>query len=473
MDESLIEVYYETITTVFDHAEMLVTTLVFCLLCREFLREKKHVWVTGIVYFFMLLIQYHIPIYMGAMIAHAVAGISALLCMVFLEKSLEDAGQQILIKVYLTCIFFTIEDLSSVIGTEIFGLTSYNMDELILIFIETPTEDTWKLYYTTYCISLFLELFVKILLMLMAVLFHNKIFIDKRGRYERKEIAILLCPSAAGLTANILRKACVDILLENGWHFYGPNNGTMEVVLSIHCIIILVILLMVVHLFQNLRKKREEEKNRSLLQNQIQNMQSHIAETERIYTGIRGIRHDFNNHIHVISNLLEQKQYAEAEEYLETLRGTVDTFEFLIKTGNPVTDIIVNEKYRDAEQKGIVFHSDFFFAQDANLNVFDISVILNNALENAFEAAVASEEAYVSLHTERKKNAYLITVKNSYEGKLHLGTDGLPESAKNDREIHGFGLKNIKSVVEKYYGTFAIEQEEKEVTLKIMLLIIL
>lgn len=470
MDESRIELYYEIVICVFDHMELLITTFAFCLLCRGFLREKKHVWITGLVYSIALLIQYHIPVYMGAMAAHAVAGGSALLCMVLLERSLKDAGGQMPVKVYLTCIFFTVEDLSTLIATEIYGLVCYSLDELLFTLIEIPTDDTWKMYFITYCISSLFEFFIKTVFMLLAVLFLNKAFTDKRGRYEWKEIVILLIPSAAGFTVHILRKAYLDILTESGWQFYGPNE-TIEILLSMHCMIILVILLMVVFLSQNLRKKREEEKNRSVLQNQIQNTQSHIAEVERIYTGIRGIRHDLNNHVHVISNLLEQKQYAEAENYLETLRGAVDAFELLLKTGNPVTDIIVNEKYREAEQKGIAFHSDFYFAQDTDLNVFDISVILNNALENAFEAAAPSKEAYVSLHTDRKKNAYLITVKNSYEGELHFGADGLPESVKGDREVHGFGMKNIRSVVEKYFGTFAIEQNDGEVILTIMLMI--
>lgn len=470
MDINSIDIYYEISNMCFDHVELIATTLAFCLLCRGFLREKKHIWVTGSVYSVTLLIQYHIPVYMGGMTAHAVAGISALLCMVLLERSLKDSEGQIPVKVYLTCIFFTIEDLSTVIAIELYALVCYSLDELIFALIETPTGDTWKMYFITYCISSLLETFIKSFLMLLCALFLNKAFIDKRGRYEWKEIAILLLPSAAGFTVHILRKVYEDILTESGWQFYGPNERK-EIFLSIHCIIILVILLTVVFLFQNLRKNREEEKNRSLLQSQIQNTQSHIAEIERIYMGIRGIRHDLNNHVHVISNLIEQKQYTEAENYLETLRGAVDTFELILKTGNPVTDIIVNEKYREAAQKGIAFHSDFYFAQDAKLNVFDISVILNNALENAFEAAVSSKEAYVSLHTDRKKNAYLITVKNSYEGELHLGADGLPESVKSDREIHGFGLQNIRSVVEKYFGTFAIEQKEGEVILTIMLMV--
>ena len=96
---------------------------------------------------------------------------------------------------------------------------------------------------------------------------------------------------------------------------------------------------------------------------------------------------------------------------------------------------------------------------------------MNNALENAFEASCRSKDAYVSLYSERKKNVYLITVKNSYDGQLLMGTDDLPESMKDDRELHGFGLKNIRAVAEKYFGTFAIEQKEKEVVLTIMLIV--
>ena len=210
------------------------------------------------------------------------------------------------------------------------------------------------------------------------------------------------------------------------------------------------------------------------MQNQIQDMQSHIAEVERIYTGIRGIRHDLNNHVHVIGQLLEKEQYTQAAQYLETMQKATEQFDFTIKTGNPVTDVIINEKDREARQKGITFRSAFSFLQDADIDVFDISIILKNLLENAFEAAFQSklQDKTVSIHSARKKNAYLITVCNSCDKILSLGENGLPASDKDNGQIHGLGLKNVRMVTEKYFGTLAIEQEGEIVTVSVMLMIL-
>ena len=54
----------------------------------------------------------------------------------------------------------------------------------------------------------------------------------------------------------------------------------------------------------------------------------------------------------------------------------------------------------------------------------------------------------------KNNNAYLIQVKNTFSGELSLNPDtGLPETSKDDIESHGYGLKKIKRITEKYYGT--------------------
>ena len=469
MESSTVELYYQIVTGVSDHLEIMAAAFCLCLLCRGFFQEKKQIWITSFIYCVMMLLQYHLPVYMGGMNARIVAGAISFLYMVWSDYA-KEGRRNIPVKAYLTFIFFTVEDLSSLISVEIYMLTSYHMDMVLFSAIQPESPEIWKAYLGVYCLNCFIKGIVKLLIMILFVVLLNKAFADKRGRYEWKEIGIILLPSLSGFIAHLVRRAFDDLLTESQMDLYGPY-ARLEMLISFHYIITLVIILALVFLSQNLRKKREEEKNRSLLQKQMQNIQSHISEIEHIYTGIRGIRHDLNNHIHVIGTLLEQKRYQDAENYLETMQGIVDTFEFAVKTGNPVTDIIINEKQREAEQKGIDFRSDFHYVQEGGLNVFDISVILNNALENAFEASCRSKDAYVSLYSERKKNVYLITVKNSYDGQLLMGTDDLPESMKDDRELHGFGLKNIRAVAEKYFGTFAIEQKEKEVVLTIMLIV--
>lgn len=72
----------------------------------------------------------------------------------------------------------------------------------------------------------------------------------------------------------------------------------------------------------------------------------------------------------------------------------------------------------------------------------------------------------------RNKNAYLITVENSYEGSFILDEDsGLPKTKKENKKVHGFGIQNMKSVAVKYYGDVLIECRNHAVILTVMLLI--
>lgn len=191
---------------------------------------------------------------------------------------------------------------------------------------------------------------------------------------------------------------------------------------------------------------------------------------ERLYNGIRGVKHDIKNHIEIINSLIVQGKADEVRGYSESLSAAVETFDFDIKSGNPVTDVILHEKRAAALEKGIQFTADFHYPADMGVNAFDVSVVLSNALSNAIEAAKAG--GFVKVSSFRNKNVYLITVENSFDGKLDIDEEsGLPKTKKGNKKEHGFGLQNIKSVAAKYYGDVLIEQKESKVALTVMLLL--
>jgi len=138
-----------------------------------------------------------------------------------------------------------------------------------------------------------------------------------------------------------------------------------------------------------------------------------------------------------------------------------------IKTGSPVLDVIFMEKLREAKERQIRFTSDFHYPKDTKLNAFDLSVILNNALNNCMEN-VSGENPYISITSFRKNSIFMITIKNSYEGTLKYKESDLPETKKYGKE-HGIGLHNIRRVARMYLGDISLEQENQEVVLSIML----
>lgn len=82
------------------------------------------------------------------------------------------------------------------------------------------------------------------------------------------------------------------------------------------------------------------------------------------------------------------------------MEETVSRLDFGYQTGNPITDIIIHQKKQEADRAGVKFSVDFSYPKELQIDVYDIGVILNNALENAIEAAAwLNRNKYVSLHS--------------------------------------------------------------------------
>ena len=122
---------------------------------------------------------------------------------------------------------------------------------------------------------------------------------------------------------------------------------------------------------------------------------------------------------------------------------------------------------REAQEKRIRFTSDFYYPENTKLDAFDMSVIMNNALNNCMEN-VSGDDPYISISSFRKNSIFMITIKNSYQGELNYSDSDLPETTKKGKG-HGIGLNNIRRVAKMYMGDISLEQVDKEVILSIML----
>ena len=79
---------------------------------------------------------------------------------------------------------------------------------------------------------------------------------------------------------------------------------------------------------------------------------------EKLYGDIRALKHDMGNHITVLENLMMKNEREECEKYLSELKLAWSESVAEIKTGNPVTDVILMQKQKEAEEKGIDFRCD-------------------------------------------------------------------------------------------------------------------
>lgn len=105
------------------------------------------------------------------------------------------------------------------------------------------------------------------------------------------------------------------------------------------------------------------------------------------------------NHILTLEGLYAGGQREEAEAYGAELKNLLSEMTGEIKSGNPVTDVILQEQKKEAEKRNIRFRTDFYYPKGSRINAFDISVILNNALQMQWKIQMVTNHIYLSIRT--------------------------------------------------------------------------
>lgn len=198
-------------------------------------------------------------------------------------------------------------------------------------------------------------------------------------------------------------------------------------------------------------------------------LETHYREVDNMYRQIRGWRHDYRNHIQTMKAYAAAEDWEAVRHYLDLLDDDLTTVDMVIKTGNPMTDAILNSKISLAKSKGIEVEADAQIPVRLRFSEIDLCCIIGNLFDNAIEASVKLPEgrrmirvymdiidaqlylSFTNLTAEKK------LVK---EGKLFRSTKG---------EGHGFGLVRIDTIVERLGGYISRNSEDGAFTTEILL----
>ena len=293
-------------------------------------------------------------------------------------------------------------------------------------------------------------------------------FKEKEYEIRKTELLFLLTPSAAGLFICLLLRIIMVTLEDQVPKMLYDRYPILTIVLPVILLLSLLSILYGVKLFQDMVYRNKAKSERVILKNQVKNMQEHMEEMERIYSEIRGMKHDMKNTLAVIGQLSKEKEFFleekdELQEYLADLNQTFDRLDMRFRTGNTVADTLLNMKYHEAVRlvRDLEMDTDrLVFPQDLKIHSYDIGIILGNAVDNAVRACrklkekEPEAEAFIRFVSMQKGNLLVLKVENSFDGKLvRKPLEEFPVTDKPDKENHGMGLVNIKNTVEKYHGT--------------------
>lgn len=175
----------------------------------------------------------------------------------------------------------------------------------------------------------------------------------------------------------------------------------------------------------------------------------------------RQMIHDMKNHLLVLRNMERANQWDKLHDYLEEISKDILDDSTKIWTGNNIVDLILNSKKKQADSEGIAFSIGSNMIGDVPFKDGETISLLGNLLDNAIEACerIKSTEKWVTIRINRRYCLLYIEIENSIEEHPKEKNHRLI-SCKSEKEVHGYGLKNVRQIVDRYDGTYSYQIKE-------------
>ena len=167
--------------------------------------------------------------------------------------------------------------------------------------------------------------------------------------------------------------------------------------------------------------------------------------------------------------LLGDRNHITKEE-IDELNRAISIYDASVKTGNEALDVLLAEKTLFCENQGIQFNCIADGACLRFMRSSDIYSLFGNAIDNAVEAVIKIKEdnlRCIGISIKESKGMVSAHFENYYTGDLDFD-EGLPVTTKADKRYHGFGMKSIKMLAEKYGGWVSISAKEGVFNLNIL-----
>lgn len=198
-------------------------------------------------------------------------------------------------------------------------------------------------------------------------------------------------------------------------------------------------------------------------------IETHYREVDNMYRQMRGWRHDYRNHIQTMKAYAASENWGAIKRYLDLLDDDLTTVDTVIKTGNPMTDAILNSKMSLAKSKNIQVIADAYIPMKLKSSEIDLCCIIGNLFDNAIEASVKlpEDQRMIRVYMDMRNTQLYISFTNFTAGKKLKKEGKLFRSTKG--EGHGFGLARIDAIVERLDGYISRNSEDGAFTTEILL----
>lgn len=328
--------------------------------------------------------------------------------------------------------------------------------ELVSVLVISTLTNTEPIDYNTNLALLIVECSTcKILLFLTCLILSHVVV--PNARWSRHQLSLIFFPISASVCLAVFWYICLQ---EN----IAP---IVTYLLAIASVILFssTVLLFITYQHQiemdSERIRMKSENDRLLTEKSYYDILEQQNQQLMVYA------HDTKKHLSAIQSLNADPAI---DRYIMALLDQLKSYTSNCHSGNMMLDVIINKYVLDCERRNIQFD---YYVRSCNLkHVADIDLvaILGNLMDNALTAAEQSEQSFVSLETTIRNGYSVVVISNSCDVAPNTHGGHLV-TAKEDKKLHGFGLKSVQKTLRKYHGDYSWEHNDLERTFVVTVMI--
>lgn len=204
----------------------------------------------------------------------------------------------------------------------------------------------------------------------------------------------------------------------------------------------------------------QEENNTLVMEEQLQHQK--YCEMVEVMEQNRELIHDTKHHFLVVQEYLKNEEYENLQKYIKQISDEFQRTVPKVYTGIKILDFILEQKRVVAQKSGIRYEIDTMLLTGIPTTEQETCALFGNLLDNAIEACclVETEEKWIEIQINQSNQLLSIEVLNTFEIPC-IRKQGVFETIKEERSVHGYGIKSMRRIVDKHQGLITYEEKEK------------
>lgn len=203
----------------------------------------------------------------------------------------------------------------------------------------------------------------------------------------------------------------------------------------------------------------------SVLDTQYDLIESQYVRAQNFYAENAKLYHDIKHHLRALERLLQNGDQREALAYIESVQEPLQCKMIPVHTGVDIVDTVIYEAKEKAEQRNILLQVETpILPSELKIEDRELCVLCANLLDNALKAA----KEQIKLNIAIAAGFLVIEMETSYKEKPLVKNNHFVSETEQGSLAHGWGMKIIEQIVEKYHGELTI-RVDVQVSIKMLL----